>query len=355
MWAQNGFTENEIRESSDSDPDVFLSQPCSVNHDGRHIATIEVDLNIDEVFTMMFTNSRFVSEMNEQRNITEFDVSSDWNRDPRTNLKTRQITFTLPLSGLGPKESLVTETHTMTSCSEPGVRYSVDIVAENTGVPYADSFSVLFHNCLERITDKSTRINLFGDVKFKKPVWGMVRAMIEKPTLSNLETVADLLEKTLKRYAKLSSRYNGAEDKKDIIRKSRTNNKSADQRPRRNKTPSDTSRFKLSGLISMLALLIAINCQLYLILKQEDAKSCILNMGWEESFSEDDYESMDDYMELMNEFTEKQKQQLTTIKQMLYREIETLKKTEQAITTIIEKLQSPPKPRKKQIRKLINF
>lgn len=59
----------------------------------------------------------------------------------------------------------------MLPCSKPGQLYAIDIETVNAGIPYADSFYVVVHYCLERISNMETQLIVYAQVKYKKNVW----------------------------------------------------------------------------------------------------------------------------------------------------------------------------------------
>lgn len=63
----------------------------------------------------------------------------------------------------------------MLPCSTPGCLYSVNIETVNAGVPYADSFCVNIHYCLHKVSNNQSSIAIYGQIKYKKSVWGLVK------------------------------------------------------------------------------------------------------------------------------------------------------------------------------------
>lgn len=64
----------------------------------------------------------------------------------------------------------------MLACTRPGHLYSIDVTSCNAGVPYADSFTVGVHYCLQKVSENVTSLQIFGSVKYKKSVWGIVKS-----------------------------------------------------------------------------------------------------------------------------------------------------------------------------------
>lgn len=63
----------------------------------------------------------------------------------------------------------------MNPCSKAGQLYSIDVESLNAGVPYADSFYVCVHYCLQKVSETHSSLLMFVQVKYKKSVWGLVK------------------------------------------------------------------------------------------------------------------------------------------------------------------------------------
>lgn len=85
----------------------------------------------------------------------------------------------------------------MLPCSKAGHLYSVDSNAINAGIPYADSFNVLVHICMQKISETESSVQVFGQVKYRKSVWGIVKSMIEKNCMTGLDDYYAALSKAL--------------------------------------------------------------------------------------------------------------------------------------------------------------
>ncbi|XP_064072254.1 protein Aster-B-like [Vanessa tameamea] len=194
----------DMSDTSESEPDKHHNkgedEKCSATHEGKLVLQQEFPYNIDQLFTMIFTNSKFNLELLAARGTTDY-VQAAW--QPQNGLKCRQVNYTLGLTSgpMGPKEVHVTETQVMNKCSRPGVLYSIDCTCENAGIPYADYFSVQAHYCLARTRD-GTALELYGRVHYKKTMWPLVRAFLEKNTMNGLEEFARLLDARLRAAAR---------------------------------------------------------------------------------------------------------------------------------------------------------
>ncbi|KAG0699890.1 GRAM domain-containing protein 1B [Chionoecetes opilio] len=188
-------------ETTDSEPDTKITSGLSsgelvacpnlsTHHQGREIINTVYSLPVDAVFTLLFTNSKFMLDLYTARKTTDV-VASPWQSNPETNQKLRQVTYTLalPPNSFGPKVSHVTETQVVSPFSKHGDIYTVDAEACNAGIPYADSFFVSNHWCLTRESATETRLSVWSQVKYKKNVWGFMKGVIDKNAFSGVESL----------------------------------------------------------------------------------------------------------------------------------------------------------------------
>lgn len=63
----------------------------------------------------------------------------------------------------------------MLPCSKAGALYSINIESVSAGVPYAESFSILVHYCLKKLSETQTSFVIYAQIKYKKSVWGLVK------------------------------------------------------------------------------------------------------------------------------------------------------------------------------------
>jgi len=122
--------------------------------------------------------------------------TSEWSGSPS---KQRTVSLTLTLTHpMGPKNSQCTETQSMPAGkSRPGEVYVVDIETANAGIPYADSFCVMLHFCLHKVDQRKTHLTVYGGIKYKKSVWGLVKSESrgEANKLEGLFFLTDFIEK----------------------------------------------------------------------------------------------------------------------------------------------------------------
>ncbi|KAJ8934330.1 hypothetical protein NQ314_013371, partial [Rhamnusium bicolor] len=161
-----------VWENSKSD---VINVRCTCAHEGRQLMNEVVPIHIDQLFTLLFTSSKFYLDFHAARKTTDL-TQTPWTHNPLDNSKSRVVNLTMALSQtMGPKVAQVTESQVMHPCSKAGYLYSIDIETINAGVPYADSFCVLIHYCLQKVSETHSSITVFGQIKYKKSVWGLVK------------------------------------------------------------------------------------------------------------------------------------------------------------------------------------
>ncbi|GAB1866298.1 GRAM domain-containing protein 1C [Camponotus japonicus] len=170
---------------------------CTSLHEGRQINKTTLPMHIDQLFTLLFTNSKFFLDFHTARKTTDL-IQSAWMINNQTGQKMRTLSFTVALTqAIGPRTCQVTETQVMLPCSRPGHLYCIDVESTNAGVPYADSFSILTHYCINNISEIETSLAIFSQMKYKKSVWGIMKSVIEKNCWAGLEEYFNSLVKAL--------------------------------------------------------------------------------------------------------------------------------------------------------------
>ncbi|XP_073824836.1 GRAM domain containing 1B [Musca autumnalis] len=179
----------DISDSSDSEgtniPFVATTE-CTSPHEGRQLVHTILPINIETLFNLLFSKSKFLLDFHALRKSTDL-VFGEWVRNEEGQ-RTRTVNVTVTLAAsVGPKTSKVTEYQVMRDCSKQGELYSIDVNNVNAGIPYADSFSVLIHYCLVKTVDDHTMLSVHAQIKYKKSIWGVVKGFIEKNTWAGLE------------------------------------------------------------------------------------------------------------------------------------------------------------------------
>ncbi|KPJ11514.1 GRAM domain-containing protein 1B [Papilio machaon] len=163
-----------------------------------------MDVNVSEVDDFLLVDCEPSDMWNEVEEGCEVAQPAYvvWCQEPwqtQGTRKARRVSYTLSLSSglVGPKKVRVNETQVMNKCSKPGALYSIDATSENSGIPYADYFTVEVHYCLQRAAETSTLLTVYAHVRYKKTMWPMVKSLLENNTMSGLEEYARLLEARL--------------------------------------------------------------------------------------------------------------------------------------------------------------
>lgn len=163
--------------------------PQENQHQGKELLYTVVALPIDMVFNLLFVQEHFMTDVYTVKKTYDL-VFGAW-EDQEDGHRGRQVTYTmtLPSSNLGPKVSYVTEKQVILANSKPGEAYVVEFEATNSGIPYADAFSIASHYCLRKEDENKTRIGVWGNIKYKKTLWGLIKTMIEKNSYSGMEAL----------------------------------------------------------------------------------------------------------------------------------------------------------------------
>lgn len=164
--------------------------PFAQNHDGKKFLDAVVSLPIDFVFTLIFIQEDLMGNVYRARKATDI-VNSPWEHQDSENKdspKCRQVTYAISvnIANMGTKLAYVTEKQVMRH-SQAGECYVVEIDSFSSGVPYADSFYIYSHFCLTKEPKGKTKIMVWGNVKYKKTVWGLVKGMLEKNSYSGFD------------------------------------------------------------------------------------------------------------------------------------------------------------------------
>ncbi|XP_066997865.1 protein Aster-B isoform X2 [Anabrus simplex] len=181
----------DMSDTSDSDGEKLPVKGeipiCTSSHDGRELKRVTLPIHIDQLFTLLFTSSKFLLDFHSLRRTTDI-VLAPWQVNAETSMKQRNLTMTMALNqSVGPKTTQVSESQVMLPCSKPGHLYAIDVESTNAGIPYADSFYVTTHYCLSRVGENESCLAVYSQIKYKKSVWGLVKGFIEKNTWAGLE------------------------------------------------------------------------------------------------------------------------------------------------------------------------
>ncbi|XP_067143413.1 protein Aster-B-like isoform X4 [Centruroides vittatus] len=174
------------------------------NHEGKEIMDSVFPIPVDQLFTLLFTGSKFYHDLLESRKTYDI-MESLWQLCPDVGHKMRQVTYTLTLNHSMAKSAQTTETQRLLKQSKPGHMYIIDCDVVNTGIPYSDTFSVKSFYCLTRVSNRHSRLRVHGYVHYKKSVWGLVKSLIEKSAMQGLSDFCTDLETALHKEIERSS------------------------------------------------------------------------------------------------------------------------------------------------------
>ncbi|XP_037039040.1 protein Aster-B-like isoform X2 [Bradysia coprophila] len=93
----------------------------------------------------------------------------------------------------------ITQMQTESSCCIPNRFYAVDVVNSNENIPYADVFEVAIHHCMLSTIDNHTMYSVYGQLRYKKSAWGVVKSRIEKNCLAGMDEYYIDLQNTLQK------------------------------------------------------------------------------------------------------------------------------------------------------------
>ncbi|TRY77810.1 hypothetical protein TCAL_14384 [Tigriopus californicus] len=176
-----------------------LFEEWQAAQEGREMTNQVYNMDVDMLFTFLFTNSKFYADFHKSRKTTDL-VQSQWEQRPGLNDKFREVSMTLSLNNaMGPKNSGVVDSQVMKNdYTVAGEIYAIHVETVNSGIPYADSFFVTSHFCLTRVSKETSRLVVWSNIKYKKSVWGFVKSIIEKNTWLGLEEFYNELSRDLK-------------------------------------------------------------------------------------------------------------------------------------------------------------
>lgn len=167
--------------------DILTYEVWRQSKEAREIVSKNFAINIDELFTLLFTNSKFFYDFQAERKTFDI-VQCPWKHSDKSEDKFREVSYTLNLNhSIGPKTSRATEVQTMRSNSVPGHIYNVDVETTNADIPYADTFYVATHFCVVKVNDEESLLTVLCDIKYKKAPWGLVKSFIEKNCWAGIE------------------------------------------------------------------------------------------------------------------------------------------------------------------------
>lgn len=208
MDAEDAVNNNYVAGNSMS----VLSTCTGHEHFNIQVVDEVFHINIDDMFTFLFTDNPLFQEFIKIRNTYDVNLAS-WSETPDENgIKTRFISYTLSINySIGPKCSPSSELQRLLPESQPGLNYLIDAECYNGGVPYADDFFTTIRYCITKIAEDRCRLRISGQVTYKKHIWGLIKTFIDKTANTGLASsfgvMAGLLRKeSERRKAKFENR-----------------------------------------------------------------------------------------------------------------------------------------------------
>lgn len=197
---------------------------CCDDHAGTKIFTETFPLTVDQMFTLAFDDSPFFRMMKRLqkstilscepwRDLTTGDVltNDEPSRDDesrRASKKQREVKFRMQIDNALAKMVEVCETQVLDEKSEPGYFYMLLSKAQNSGVPFADTFHVYTQYCFARgATIKECTLTVHVKVDFVKSSFGLslLKGTIESSSVKGATDYCNLLRQQLHNWCKEKS------------------------------------------------------------------------------------------------------------------------------------------------------
>ncbi|EFO94635.1 hypothetical protein CRE_07027 [Caenorhabditis remanei] len=178
--------------------DEEVQCPCS-EHTGRLIMDQEVKVSVEKLYELLFTENDFMSEYNKKNRVDSF-VAATWVRNHQGE-NTRSCTYTIFVANpLASKDIVVNEKQVLIHFTNPKHGFIMQKETQNSGVPYADHFTVNCQYCVSRTSPTSCRVKVHAAIVYKKSIWGVVKGFVEKGTFSALDEHYKILSKMFEEY-----------------------------------------------------------------------------------------------------------------------------------------------------------
>ncbi|KAH7719242.1 GRAM protein [Aphelenchoides avenae] len=172
------------------------SCPCD-DHEGRPLLEHEYQLPAEHIFRLLFTTNPWLRRFFEQCKRSGLETT-EWAED-EDGAKSRTCCYRMELShSFGPKSTMINERQVYTPFARKcGRGFVVTKEVNNSGVPYADSFSVNLKYCIIPVAERTCLLRVHGGIIFKKSILGMIRGYIERSTIAGVETYYETLRTAL--------------------------------------------------------------------------------------------------------------------------------------------------------------
>lgn len=155
---------------------------------------------LDQLFRLLYSNDNFYFNFQKERGTTELDIG-DWEVED-SGTKVREVSYNMALNNpVGPKKCQVKESQIQSKESIENKIYCIETTADNSGVPYADSFSVVTHSCIVDNGNNTSRLVARAEIRFKKDLWGFLKDKIETNAWSGIKSYYSCLSEALESYS----------------------------------------------------------------------------------------------------------------------------------------------------------
>jgi len=170
---------------------------------GSIVCDKTLNRSLPDLYNLLYTNSNFFFTFHKDRGSTELEIG-DWEeQEAEKCFKLREVSYNMSLNNpVGPKKCQVKEIQKMSRSSviEDKI-YCIETEAENSGVPYADSFTVVTNSCLVRLGPEKARFIAKAEITFKKDLWSFLKDKIEANAWSGITGYYSQLASSLESYS----------------------------------------------------------------------------------------------------------------------------------------------------------
>jgi len=174
----------------------WMSRTC----EGTTVCDQTFPHSLDQLYKLLYSNDNFYFNFQKERGTTELDIG-DWEQ-VGSGTKVREVSYNMALNNpVGPKKCQVKETQTLSPDNVENQIYCIETTADNSGVPYADSFSVVTHSCLMNTGNNTARLVARAEIRFKKDLWGFLKDKIETNAWSGIKSYYTSLSLALDTYS----------------------------------------------------------------------------------------------------------------------------------------------------------
>jgi len=201
--SQPSSTSNDVITHHDVTPDDVYSCVEHVTCDLKQVYLTSIyPVSVDTLFRYIYGNDPFWLQYLKGRDVFDIHIG-EWVEGGSTyeDCKIRNLDYILNLNhSLGPKTSKVEEVQIMHKASAVGKCYSVDCIAQNHGIPYADYFVTAIRYNFRSMSPHSCELRVSAELQYRKNPWGLVKNFIEKNAYKGIEENFEKLEREINSY-----------------------------------------------------------------------------------------------------------------------------------------------------------